>query len=251
MVVPQEVRVLAKERLETRREEPRLLSGMEPLDKAIGGFPEGSVIVVAGRPGSGNDIFAGQALYNAARSGRRVTYLTVDRPPEEVTGEMRSMNYDLDQLVVEQTWNFLNGFETRLRVSSGEFGSKVLLDMLRAVADSAKRGDWTCVDTLSRMTEFNGHKEISSFLDDILLQAREGRGLHFIVIVEDFHDSKTLAALAQASDGYIRFTLDPQKAEPAGTIRIEKLRYANAVRRTLNYQISEDGISIETATRIL
>lgn len=227
------------------------MTGIEALDRAIGGFPAGSVIVMAGKPGSGHDQFARQILFNAAKGGNRVTYLTVDRAPEDIVWEMEEAKMDVERLVGEQKWNFLNGYEVRLKVKQGELGVKVLLDMLGAVARSAKAGDWTCVDTLSKMLEYNGQKEITSFLDDITLQAREGRGIHFVTIVEDFHDPKTLSMLMQACDGYIRMSLDSTRAEPIGTLRIEKLRMANSVQRSMNYSLTQDGVSIETATRIL
>ena len=227
------------------------MTGIEAFDRAVGGFPAGSVIVLAGKPGSGHDLFARQILYNGSKAGNRVTYLTVDRSPEDIIWEMGEAKLDVEALVADQKWSFLNGYDARIKVSKGELGVKVLLDMLGAVARFAKAGDWTCVDTLSKMLEYNGHKEITSFLDDITIQAREGRGIHFITIVEDFHDAKTLGMLMQASDGYIRMNLDGTRAEPVGTIRIEKLRMANAVQRSLNYSLTGEGISIETATRIL
>jgi KaiC/GvpD/RAD55 family RecA-like ATPase len=230
---------------------PRVMSGIEALDRAIGGFPAGSVIVIAGSPGSGHDQFARQILFNGARAGNRVTYLTVDRPPEDIVWEMLEGGMDVEALVTDNKWNFLNGCEARLKVRQGELGVKVLLDMLSAVARSAKAGDWTCVDTLSKMLEYNGHKEITAFLDDITLQAREGRGLHFVTIVEGFHDQKTIGMLMQACDGYIRMSLDGTRAEPIGTLRIEKLRLANGVQRSMNYSLTNEGVSIETATRIL
>ncbi len=233
------------------REQQKLTSGIEALDRVIGGFPIGSVVLLTGKPGSGYDLFAQQILYNAASAGKTVTYLAVDRAPEDIIADMQSANLDLEQLVEGKKWKFLNGFETRLRIQQGDLGPKVLLDMLRAVSKSAKAGDWTVVDTLSKMMEYNGKGEAKSFLDDILLEAREGRGLHFLLAVEELHDQKTLASLAQACDGYIRLSLDETHSEPSGTIRIQKMRRANSVQRSMNYAIGADGITIETATRIL
>ena len=45
--------------------------------------------------------------------------------------------------------------------------------------------------------------------------------------------------------------LDEARAEPLGTLRIEKLRLANSVQRSMNYSLTPNGVSIETATRIL
>jgi len=236
---------------EAVRSQPKLSSGIEAFDKAIGGFPIGSVVVLAGKPGSGFDLFAQQIMYNAASAGGNVTYLAVDRAPEDILADMQSANLNLDPLIERSNWKFMNGYEARLKIAQGDLGPNVLLDMLRAVSKSAKAGDWTVVDTLSKMMEYNGKGETKAFLDDIVTEAREGRGLHFLLVVEELHDEKMLASLAQACDGYIRLGLDEARAEPAGTIRIEKMRRANSVQRALNYVIGTDGITIETATRIL
>jgi len=231
--------------------EPRLFTGIEALDRMMGGFPLGSVVVIAGRPGSGHELLAQQVMYNAAARQKRVSYLTIDRPPEDIITELYAMKLDVDEVVKSQKWNFLNGFDTRLQVRRGHLGPKVLLDMLDAVSECAKAGDWTTVDTLSKVLEFNSYQEVTSFVDDLVVDARDGRGLHFLLIVEELHDQKTLTQLAQACDGYIRLKLDDARSEPSGTIRIEKLRRANNIPRALNYAIGPDGITIETATRIL
>ncbi len=233
------------------RTEPRLSSGIEALDRVIGGFPVGSVIALAGKPGSGHDIFAQQILFNAASNGKKVTYLSIDRPPEDIVGELQSLKLDLDQLVANKSWNFLDGFDARMKVSKGELGKKVLTNMLASVTKAAKSGDWTGVDTLSKLLEGKETDEVTPVIDDLLVGAREGRGLHFLILIDDLHDSKTVASLAQLADGYIRMSLDETRSEPSGTIRIEKLRRANSVQRALNYLIGPEGIVIETATRIL
>ena len=45
----------------------------------------------------------------------------------------------------------------------------------------------------------------------------------------------------QACDGYIRMTLDNTRAEPIGTLRIEKLRMASSVQKSMNYSLTTDG----------
>ncbi|MDV3294184.1 MAG: RAD55 family ATPase, partial [Nitrososphaerales archaeon] len=199
---------------QSTRDQPKLSSGIEAFDKAIGGFPIGSVVLLSGKPGSGYDLFAQQILYNAASAGARVTYLAVDRAPEDLLADMQSANINVEPLIEKGNWRFLNGYETRLKIRQGDLGPKVLLDMLRAVSTAAKAGDWTVVDTLSKMMEYNGQGETKSFLDDIVLEAREGRGLHFLLVVEEMHDQKTLASLAQACDGYVRLSLDEASSEP-------------------------------------
>lgn len=229
----------------------RLYTGIEALDRVIGGFPTGTVLIVAGKPGSGSETFLQQVLYNAAVAGKRVTYLTIDRPPEDISAEMQALGWNVEDLISSKKWNFLNGFDLRLKIRQGELGEKVVGDMLQALMKSSKEGDWTAVDSLSRLVEMRSLQEVTAFIDDLLVGTREGRGLHFSLLVEELHDSKTVASLAHSCDGYLRLTLDETRAEPAGTIRIEKLRRAGSVQRAVSYYLGGEGIVIETATRIL
>ena len=65
-------------------------SGIAGFDVAIGGkgIPDGSLILLLGEPGSGHEIFALQMLQSQAKTGKKVFYVSVDKPPSEVELEI-------------------------------------------------------------------------------------------------------------------------------------------------------------------
>ncbi len=77
----------------------RVPTGIKGLDELLGGgFPERRCILVVGSPGSGKTTFAIQYLYHGAMLGETGLYVTLDEHPEHVKLNLRSYNWDLDDL---------------------------------------------------------------------------------------------------------------------------------------------------------
>ena len=77
----------------------RVTTGIKGLDELLGGgFPEGRCILVVGSPGSGKTTFAIQYLYNGAMKGDTGLYVSLDEHPDHVKQNLKSFNWDLDDL---------------------------------------------------------------------------------------------------------------------------------------------------------
>lgn len=77
----------------------RVPTGIKGLDELLGGgFPEGRCILVVGSPGSGKTTFALQYLAHGAALGEAGLYVTMDEHPEHVKQNVRSYNWDIDDL---------------------------------------------------------------------------------------------------------------------------------------------------------
>src|SRR3990172_7667674 len=230
---------------------PMLFTGLEALDRMLGGIPEGSVIVLSGRPGSGVDIFAQQVLYSrVSTDGVKALYFTIEHPIEDVAAEMFSRNWNVEQLVGEKKWEFFDAFTIRSNIRKGIAGPKVLLDALAAYHKKLEREIWSVLDTFSYYLMHYDVKEIMGYVDDIVSTAREIGGLHLLLTVEGMLDTQTITSLAHQTDGLWTFRLEPEQTEPVCTLQIEKLRRADYVPRIISYRIFDEGLSIETSTRI-
>src|ERR1041385_1186452 len=62
------------------------VSGIDELFEQ--GMPRGSSILIVGGPGSGKTIFCLQSLYEAAKAGERVLYITMEETPERLKKHM-------------------------------------------------------------------------------------------------------------------------------------------------------------------
>jgi KaiC/GvpD/RAD55 family RecA-like ATPase len=77
------------------------------------GIPRGKNILVAGGPGTGKTIFCLQTLYNAARNGERVLYITMEESPTSLSAHMRAFGWRFKE-------NSIGDHQLRLSVGNGQ-----------------------------------------------------------------------------------------------------------------------------------
>lgn len=81
----------------------KVQSGISGLDELIkGGFPKGSLIVLAGNPGTGKTIFSARFLYHgAANCGEKGIYVSFAENRENFLKNMLSLGLDFEKLEKE------------------------------------------------------------------------------------------------------------------------------------------------------
>lgn len=226
-------------------------TGLAPFDAIIGGgLPNGSVIVLIGEPGSGHRLFAQQILYYKAKyEDVKVSYLTIEDPPEDVAYEMLAYGWNVKELA--ERWEFIDGYTPRLDVRRGVAGSRVILDLAMAKLPSQlKEGRWTVIDTFSYYLLLYDLKDVLDIIDVVTAYARKHGGLHFLLVVHGLHEPKAITTIAHFTDGLFEFMLRHEETEAAGTIKIRKLARAHHIIRSIPYRITSEGIMVETAVRI-
>lgn len=88
----------------------RVPTGIEGLDMLIGGgFPRGSLIIIAGNPGVGKTIFAAEFLYHGATQYRENgMYVSSGESPETLNENMLSFGFDFSKLEKEGRIRFVD-----------------------------------------------------------------------------------------------------------------------------------------------
>ena len=77
----------------------RIKSGIPGLDRLMkGGFPERSVVLVSGEPGTGKTLFGLQYIYSGANNGEPGVYLSFEQEPEELTEAIKPLGMDFPKL---------------------------------------------------------------------------------------------------------------------------------------------------------
>lgn len=78
----------------------RIKIGISTLDEILlGGFPKGSIILVAGGPGTGKTIFAAQFIYSGAMEyGEKGVYVTFEEGAKTFTNYMSTLGWDFGKL---------------------------------------------------------------------------------------------------------------------------------------------------------
>lgn len=77
----------------------RVKSGIPGLDRLMeGGFPERSVILVSGEPGTGKTLFGLQYIYSGAKNEEPGIYLSFEQDPDELRTSVKSLGMDFSEL---------------------------------------------------------------------------------------------------------------------------------------------------------
>lgn len=127
---------------ETSGLENRVATGITGLDSMIeGGFPKGSLILLAGSPGSGKTIASAHFLYHGARNlNEKGIYLSFAEKREFFIENMKKFGFDFETLESEGKFKFLDLLTTREDTVSSTItmlSREVLeLDARRLVIDS-------------------------------------------------------------------------------------------------------------------
>ncbi|MEM4983217.1 MAG: ATPase domain-containing protein, partial [Candidatus Bathyarchaeia archaeon] len=81
----------------------RVPTGISGLDEVLGGgFPRGSLIILAGNPGTGKTIFSAIFLYNGiVNYGERGVYVSFAENREAFLSNMLSLGLDFERLEEE------------------------------------------------------------------------------------------------------------------------------------------------------
>ena len=129
----------------------RIPTGIPGLDNLIqGGFPRGSLIVVAGNPGSGKTILSSQFLYyGAVDYGERGIYVSFAENRKSFMSNLANLGLNFVKLEKERKFKFLDmvtmkeeGMATALEMIVGEIysfkASRLVIDSFTAIAQAFK-----------------------------------------------------------------------------------------------------------------
>src|SRR5665647_372878 len=116
----------------------------------MGGLPP-KIILLTGAPGSGNEVFAKQVLFNRVQSCP-ITYFTISTSAESIREDMAAYGWDTTPFEQDQSWKFKSLKDTTpnelLKLVLGE------MEQLRTVA----------IDSLSELLLIHKTKEIANLV---------------------------------------------------------------------------------------
>ena len=158
----------------------RVSTGVSGLDEVIGGgFPRGSLIILAGNPGTGKTIFSATFLYNGiVNYGERGIYVSFAENRETFLSNMLSLGFNFEELERRDEFRLLD-----LVTAKGEATPVVMETILREVSEfRAKR---LVIDSFSAMAQaFKDTHETRILLHTILSRATRLLGCTTILVVE-------------------------------------------------------------------
>ena len=86
----------------------RVSTGVPGLDEKIqGGFPQGSITLLSGPPGSGKSILCGQYLHQGVEDGDKCLFLTLDKKVEGLLSQTDELGMDFQPAIDSGQIKFL------------------------------------------------------------------------------------------------------------------------------------------------
>jgi KaiC/GvpD/RAD55 family RecA-like ATPase len=234
-----------------------------------GGIPAGSIILLLGEPGCLTETFAQQIVFNRSRMGDMVYYVNIDKSREDVKADLAVFNWDITQFEEEDSWNFIDVYSARFLTGNqpkGIMGEGIqtwgagTINMLRTqffpTITQTKSNCTTVIETISRLLTEYSIDIVLELIEYLIHQTRQNQrdggdgGLHLLLMGKGIHDEKTEAIISNMVDGVIEFFFLERMGTLERCIRIKKLRKTIFDTRTLVQNLTENGIKIETTTRI-
>lgn len=129
-------------------------TGIEGIDELFTlGIPRGSSVLCVGGPGSGKTIFCLQTLFEAAKAGEKVFYITLEEKPERLKQHMKDFGMDITPFEKKGTFiikrfspiDITRQIDAMLEQTKGE----LLIDLQPLLFPKGFKPDRIAVDSLS------------------------------------------------------------------------------------------------------
>ncbi|MFQ5999812.1 MAG: RAD55 family ATPase [Candidatus Bathyarchaeia archaeon] len=213
---------------------------VESLDEVLGGgLPDKSVVLMMGEPGSGHDILTQQILYQHALKEDKVAYFTTLKSPETLREDFETFGWDVSSLEKTNRWVFIDVHAPRaLQILQKEIPLKV------------KEGRWTVVDSLSYILSTQKCNLVLKTVESLLENTQKHGGIHFLLLTQGMQNLQKEITIQHLVDGVIKFTAQEVAGGIDRRISVKKMRKTVYAPRLIPFNITEQGIVIETAIRI-
>jgi KaiC/GvpD/RAD55 family RecA-like ATPase len=219
----------------------RVPTGTSGLDEMIeGGFPRGSLIIVAGNPGSGKTVFGTQFLCKGAHSGEPVVFASFGEGKDAfIANTSKHFHCNAEECIRNGKIAFLD--MAALREGGAPTVLQTLLDRVERVG--AKR---LLIDSFSAMAlGFERKLDTRMILQTILVKVVKQLGCTTILTDEVPFGQEYIGTGVEefVADGVIKLGSEIIEDRPLRVIEIEKLRGTRLPNRKLIFTL-EDGFKV-------
>ena len=219
----------------------RVPTGIAGLDSMIeGGFPKGSLILLAGSPGSGKTIASAHFLYHGAKNlNESGIYLSFAERREFFIDNMKKFGFDFETLESQGKFKFLDLLTTREDTVSSTIGmlSREVLEL------GAKR---LVVDSFTAMAQAFNKRIDARIILHMIEKLMSKSNCTTLLLVELPTGTRTIGLGFEefVADGVLLFEAVEEREGIRKRAVVRKMRGTN---HNLNYShivISDHGISL-------
>jgi circadian clock protein KaiC len=222
--------------------ESRVPTGIKGLDEMIeGGFPRGSLIILAGSPGSGKTIASAQYLYNGASDfGETGAYISFAERESVFLRNMGRFGLNFERLKADWKFRFLDMITPGNEAFSMDTINYALREVQSRKTQRLVVDSFTALSsTFSRATDA---RVILHLLQKVMLEI--GCTTLLLVEVPTGHTDLGIGFEEFVADGLILFETVREKLGTSRRAIIQKMRGTNHSQNYCNIVITEQGLSL-------
>jgi len=216
----------------------RVPTGIRGFDELMeGGFPEGSLILLAGEPGTGKTVFSGKFVCEGLNNKEKCVYVTFMDPADRLLDGFSRFGYDLSTFERKNDLKILDmqlGGQTEMEAVTSE-----ILEAVRSLG--AKRLVLDSVTAMISGLDNPGRKrEFATVLYRVLQKLR----CTTIAIAEVLGDGVSYGMEEFIADGVLILQSEYNSPEMKRTLRIKKLRNTKHSLKIHEYTITDKGFEL-------
>jgi circadian clock protein KaiC len=223
----------------------RLSTGSAALDLVLGGgLPSGSVIMLAGEPGTGKTVLTLQIMFSLAREGRRSLYVTtLSEPSLKVIRFMQQLAFFDERLLDDHIT--LADVGTTAQTQGIE-------EALSQIKDRVERDppELVAVDSIKALHDFVASDARSrAVLYDLAVNVA-GWGVTTLLVGEYVRDDFARFPEFAIADGIVHLTNQPYELTSLRQLEVLKLRGTDYVTGRHFFEMSRNGIAFYPRVRM-
>jgi circadian clock protein KaiC len=222
--------------------ESRVPTGIKGLDDMIeGGFPRGSMILLAGSPGSGKTIASAQYLYHGASElGENGAYISFSERESVFMKNLERFGFNFERLKNEGKFRFLD----MITPGSEAFSVDTINFALKEV--QAMKVQRLVIDSFTAMSSAFTKMVDARIILHLLEKLMRQRGCTTLLVVEipTGHTDLGLGFEEFVADGLILFETVKEELGVRKRAIISKMRGTNHSQNYCNIVISSQGLSL-------
>ena len=219
----------------------RLATGIPRLDTVLGGgLPVGSLIVVAGSPGTGKTILAQQICFsNGTPERKAIYYSTISEPPEKFLMHLEVFDF-FDRNALETKVEFINLGDM---LQSNDDGLNAMMDeIVRKVV--TENPAIVVVDSAKALRDFSGDGRSLRAAVYQLVTRIAHTDTTLLFVGEYTSDELGSAPEFSLADGILELVYESHEPTDRRWLRVRKLRSSNHLSGKHPLQIGTGGIKL-------
>ena len=226
----------------------RIVTGIEGLDQATGGFPKGKSILITGDAGSGKTIFGLQFARSSCMQNLKTVYITIEEDAKDLQIQANAFQWDLQNFQNNGLLSYIELAGIRAKITEAEMNIDMGVmkgNFSKFLKDLPKETEAVIIDNIGSYTAKLTPYEFRDRFDLLVYELNKRKMTALIIL--DSATSQEFNDIALFSV-YGALTLmkreNPYTGRRERVMDVVKMRSTKTPTQFITYEITPRGIEI-------